>query len=131
MTAFGPRWRFTDPVTTEEYIFEISPVEGGEPRQQKNIVFKNTSGPNGNVIAYEGRDQVQEVSITGTLLTEDQHEKFKEWYDKRYQIQVTTDLGETFTIYITAYEPTRLRAYNHPHRRRYTIRYFILDWVSE
>ena len=115
------KWTFEDVELLETYTFEVNPVEGGSPNYDKSVVYENTSAEDGNVIMMEGRDQVQKINWEGVILTQDQFETFVEWYDKRKQINVTDDLGRQFSIVITSFRPTRLRATHFPWRHRYTL----------
>lgn len=122
------RWLFYDPVTTDEYELDINPAEGGSPQYRKNIVYQNTSAPDGKVLMFEGRDNVQELEVTGTILEEDHYNALLEWYQKRHQIRVTDDLGRQFMIYITAFEAKRERAFHYPWKHSYVLRYTEIDW---
>lgn len=122
------KWEFFDPVTLEIVPFEINPAAGGSPSYQKNVQYKDTSAPDGKVIVFEGRDRPRELEFTGTILTESQYNMFVEWWDKRYQISVTDDLGREFVIMIDSFAPTRERAVHYPWKHSYTVRATIVDW---
>ena len=123
------RWEFYDPVTTDTYEFLMNPSEGGSPGYSKSITFSNTSAPGGKVLAFEGRDNVRELEISGVLKEASQLAAFETWFLKRNQIRVTDDLGRQFMVYITDFTPTRRRAVMTPYKHDYTMRMFILDWV--
>lgn len=122
------RWIFTDPTDSSSYTFEINPNEGGSPTLKKNVLFKNTAAPNGKTLIYEGRDDPVTFSFSGTLLTQAQLEAFETWYLKRHQIVITDDLGRTFSVYITSFDPKRVRSAHIPWKHTYTVEAISLDW---
>lgn len=123
------RWVFDDPNTLESWTFAVNPSQGGSPSYDKNLGYQNTSAPDGKVISFEGRDNPQPFEFSGTLFTEDEYNTFVTWWNKRYQIQVTDDLGRTFTIEIKSFRPTRRRAIQHPWKHDYEVSATIVNWV--
>lgn len=121
------RWVFTDPVTLDEYEFELNPSEVTEPQYEKSLTYEKTAGAEGKTLAYEGRREVQRLAWKGAILDEAEHLVFKEWFEKGYQIDVTDDLGQEFRIYITKYLPERKRAVMHPYKRAYSMEALIVD----
>lgn len=122
-------WVFTDLVTNETYNLPVNPNEGGSPSYRKSITYQNTAAPDGKVLMFEGRDDPKQSSFSGVLLTEGQYNAFVEWFEKRHQIQITDDLGRTFTCYITSFDPKRRRSALHPWKHDYTCEYTIIDWA--
>lgn len=115
------RWTFHDPVTDEDYEFEVNPRETTEPQYEKSLTYENTAGNvGGRTLIYEGRDEPQRLTWKGAILTEAQHLAFIEWWSKRYQIDITDDLGEEYKAYIVKYQPERKRAVHYPHKREYS-----------
>ncbi len=122
------RWAFEDPNTLQTYVFPVNPSEGGTPSYDKQIQYQNTSAPDGKVISFEGRDQVQPFEFSGVLFTEAELNAFVTWWGKRYQIKVTDDLGREFWIEIRSFKPTRVRAVQHPYKHNYQVSAVIVDW---
>lgn len=122
------RWEFTDPVTLESYEFEINPSEGGSPASKKNLSYINTAAPEGRALAFEGRSAVKTGSFKGTILTEAHYNAIEYWFNKRNQIYMTDDLGRTTTIYVTDFEPRRVRSVQHPWKHEYSVNYAVIDW---
>lgn len=122
------RWVFEDPTTLDSFTFAINPKEGGSPSYQKTLTYQSTAAPDGKVISFEGRDPVRNLEFSGVLFTEEEFDAFVEWWGKRYQVQVTDDLGRTFTIQINSFEPTRRRARAHPWKHDYRVSATIVDW---
>lgn len=121
------KWTFTDTVVPISYTFEINPVDGGIPVFKKNVSTQNTLAPGGKVLLFEGQDQPQTVTWTGTLLTQTQYEAFVTWFQKRHQILVTDDRGVQMWVYITDFAPKRERAIHHQYKMSYTITAIVLD----
>lgn len=124
------KWYFYDSsvATPETYTFDVNPSEGGSPTKQKNLIYKNTAGPNGNVLVFEGRDNVKEFTVSGVLLTEAQYTALDTWYEKRHQVEINDDLGRNFSIYITGLRFTRKRSFAYPWKHEWEMNYIILDW---
>jgi hypothetical protein len=124
-------WHFrdltTDPV--EEYLWEVNPKEFGFGFTKK-IGYEATAAPDGRTLLYEGRDEPQKVSFSGTVLSQDQYDKMVYWFNKRHQIEIEDDLGRTFSIYITSFQPRRQRARHYPWKHTYECEAYILDWPS-
>lgn len=122
------RWVFEDPVLLETYVFDVNPSEGGSPGFEKRFEFQETTAPDGKTLIFEGQDTPQNITFSGTILTESHYNAFVEWYSKRYQIKVTDDLGREFMILIKSFKPERVRAVSHPWKHKYTVEAAILDW---
>lgn len=124
------KWTFYDPVIPETYVFAVNPSEGGTPTYQKTIQFQNTSGPDGKVLIFEGRDEPKTLQFTGTILEESQYVALLGWFEKRRQILVTDDLGRQTWVYIRSFEATRQRAIHYPWKHTYTVSAVVLDWPA-
>lgn len=122
------KWKFNDTVAAQIYTFEINPSDGGSPSYKKNITFKNTAAPNGRTLIFEGRDEPVTFSFSGTILTQTQFEAFETWFLKRRQIIVTDDLNRSYSVYITSFDPKRVRASTAPWKHTYTCEAISLDW---
>lgn len=122
------RWQFDDPVSLETYTFAINPSEGGSPGYNKRFDFIATAAPDGRTLVFEGRDEPQELTFSGTLLTEAEFNAFVEWYQKRYQVLITDDLGRQFHIIVKSFVPVRERARSHPWKHSYTVAATVVDW---
>lgn len=120
-------WIFTDLQTSATYNWEINPNSGGTPGINKNILFKSPAGANGQVIAMEGRDSVQEMSVSGVLLSEALYTAMTLWAGKRYPVMLTDDLGRQYRIYITGYTADRVRSGSRPWRHESTVEYIVLN----
>jgi len=119
-------WVFTDLSTGATYDWEINPYEGGTPGVEKNVLFKSPAGANGQAIVMEGRDSLQELTVTGVLLSEALLNTMKTWAEKRHPVLLTDDLGRQFRIYITRYEASRVRQSTRPWRHESSVTYLVL-----
>lgn len=124
------RWRFDDPVDLTSYTFAINPNEGGSPGFQKNFQYMTTAAEDGQTLVFEGRDQVQRIQFSGTLFTEAEHDAFVTWFNKRYQVQITDDLGREFSIVIESFIPKRVRARAFPWKHTYEVSAVVVDWPA-
>lgn len=121
------KWQFSDTETAQSYTFEISPREGGNRSRKKNIQTQSSLSGTGQTILYEGRDEVESFDFSGVLLTQAQHDAFIEWFNKRNKINVTDEAGNTTTVYITEYSPTRGPKHSHLDRKTYNIRALVIE----
>jgi hypothetical protein len=124
----GPRWRFEDFLSLDEYEFEINPLQGGTPAYSKSIIAQSTAAAGGKVLLFEGRDEPGVMTISGTLRSEDQLNKFQFWYDKRNQVKIFDDLGREFHVYISKFSATRVKAFQAPWKHEWEMELIILDW---
>jgi len=124
------KWRFDDLTDSTSYVFEINPNEGGSPQYKKTIQTSNTAAPDGKTLIFEGRDEPQQLTFSGTILSQAQYDAMVTWFNKRHQIQITDDLSRQFMVYITGFEPKRVRAVHFPYKHTYTVTYTVLDWPS-
>lgn len=121
------KWVFYDPIVPESYTFSVNPNEGGTPGRTKKIGQQATAAPDGKTLLFEGRDEVQTIDISGTILTQAQLDAFTAWSDKRHQVRVTDDLGRQYWVYITTFSATRNRRASHPWHHSYQMSMLILD----
>lgn len=125
------KWIFDDPVTSDQYIFSVNPNAGGDPAYKKNIAQQSTVAPGGLTLLSEGADTPLTLSWSGTIIDLAQHQTFIAWFNRRYQIQLTDDLGRVFMIYITGYTPQRARAANLAYKNTYTMEAIVVSWPGE
>lgn len=114
-------WRFEDPTEGTVEFMSLNPNEGASPSYRKNLTKERTTAPGGasQVLLYEGADQVNEFGFSGVILTQAQYEFLYNAWDKRHLVQLTDDLGRTFTIYLESFTPKRVRSAIYPWRHSY------------
>jgi hypothetical protein len=122
------RWKFYDPLTTEEYTFDINPNTGGSRQFKKTLNYQNTAAADGKTIIFEGRDEVNQMEFSGVILEQAQYDAMVTWFGKRHQVRVTDDLSRQFWIYITSFAPTRQRLIHYPWKHEYTVQYVEVNY---
>jgi hypothetical protein len=110
----GWKWVLNDPVTDEEYVFEINANSGGSPTLQKTIQFVSPCAEDGNWVIFEGRDAVPQATYSGTLVSKAQYNALVYWFNKRVLFTLTDDLGRIQVVYFTEWTPTRKFSVNYP-----------------
>lgn len=113
--------------TPEEYLWEVNPNAFSMPLR-KNIGYSNAAAPDGRVVAYEGRDEVRNITFSGVILTQAQYEEMEHWFNKRTQLELEDDLGRTMYVYITSFSFERQRSTQYPWKHTYNGEMIILDW---
>lgn len=124
------KWKFDDLTDSSTYTFEINPNEGGSPQYKKTIQTANTAAPDGKTLIFEGRDEAQQLTFSGTILSQAQYDAMVTWFNKRHQVRITDDLNRAYMVYITSFEPKRVRAVHYPYKHTYTVNYIVVDWPS-
>jgi len=125
MTATPWRWVLDDPAVPESYTFEINPNTGGSLTLQKQVSQYVTTADDGNTVFFEGSDTPQQVTVSGTLLTEEQYNNLVYWYSKRRQVKLTDDLGRVMWVYFVQFTPTRKWSYQYPWRHDWQAMFFV------
>jgi hypothetical protein len=118
-------WVFEDPVENTTVFMEINPNEGASPAYQKNFTKKTTTA--GRVLLQEGQDAPQQFDFSGVILTENQYNFLVTAWEKRHPVNLTDDLGRTFTIYFESFQPTRKISRTYPWRHDYHATTVIVD----
>ena len=118
-------WKFTDPVSLEEYEFEMNPGSGGVPDQERKSVYSERRLDN-KIVQFELPEDARETQFTGTLLTEAQYVAFEAWARKRSPFILTDDLGREYGIIAVGFEPRRERRSSAPWYHTYTFKYVFL-----
>ena len=114
------RWQFTDPVALTTYSFEINPQAGGSPDRAKTFGTELTLAPGGNVVVFEGQRPVLTHEFSGALYTEEHYAAFVTWWKKAYPIRITDDLGRTFDVVLTGFNPSRVYSPSRPYKHTFT-----------
>lgn len=77
---------------------------------------------------FEGRDKPRVFNVSGVLHEQAELDALNTWYDKRYQVKITDDLGRQFYVYIVGLKVDRAPLRNNPWRHLFNMRYIELDW---
>ena len=106
---------FTDPTNGETYTWAINhESENDATGQERSISYGGTSG--GRTIAQQGNSKPLEFHLSGSVLSEAQHEAFIDWYNRceNRTIYWTDPAGDQYEVQITTYNPTRQRTIKNP-----------------
>ena len=85
-------WTIANYSGGQTYAFEINPLDATVPSFKRTITTQSTAA--GRQINYEGRRQPQTITVSGTILSEDQYNTMDAWARVRKQVKITDDLGE-------------------------------------
>lgn len=119
-------WVFQAISDPDLYEFAINPLDVSMPSVQKTFTEQKTAS--GKSVLFQGRDQVQRMSFSGTILTQLHFEIFEEWFSKEKQVSITDDLGNQFWVYLTSFTPTRNYSARFPWRHEYNAEAIMLSW---
>jgi hypothetical protein len=119
-------WTFEDVFLEQTYTMEINPDASNVPSRTKTL----TSVPKskGGQVTFQGRDIVQSLNFSGTILTEQQLAFMRSWLRKEKQIKITDDQDRVMWVYLTMFNPTRVRSVGYPWRHAYSASGLIVSW---
>jgi hypothetical protein len=112
-------WTLTDPQTAAVYTFSPGPNKGGEPTYEKDP--KLAESPLDVPFLVFGQDKVMTISLSGDLTTQAQYNALRDWAAKPYPVVLTDYLGRSISIYITDYQPKRIRHAGAPWFHQWTL----------
>lgn len=121
------RWEFYDPIDDETWVLPMNPHESDSPPRKKRITEEVTTSPDGQVVLFEGHDQVQRVGWAGKTHDKDTFDEWNRWFEKRHQIRLTDDLDRVMWIYIEEFTPKRVRSAIYPWKHTFDARVIILS----
>ena len=129
-------WVFTDPVTLEAYSLPVNPlVDDGSHGIQKNVKAENPASTymsSSNVLMVDAMVMLdspterETFAYSGTLYSKEEYDAFIYWLGKDYPWELTDDLGRTFLIYLTSFEPKRERSAKFRWKHSYKISGIVL-----
>ncbi len=105
------RWTLWDPVLGTTLQFPINPAESYLPQREKEMTTEQTTA--GLLVAFEGQETPSEFKFSGTFLDQASYDFMVTWFDKRYQLRLTDDLGNQFWVYLKSFLPQRKRSSNY------------------
>lgn len=120
------RWLLVNYSGGELSTFEINPEAASMPSFKRTLSVQSTVA--GGQVLYEGREEPQKISFSGTLLTETQYNMLDVWSRVKKQVKIVDDLGQGFWVFIESFSPTRERNSQYPWMMTYRIECTILDW---
>lgn len=121
------QWTLTDSSTGSPVVFTftINPVAADHPGRKSTITSETSTGPNGQVIMFQGKDKVQRMKIEGAVLTQVFFQALTAESEKFYPMVLTDDEGRTHTVIFEAINWKRIKRRN-PWRYDYTITFVVL-----
>jgi len=121
-------WTLTDnsSSTPTTYTFAINPNSFTPPNRKASIVQEQTVSAAGGVILFQGRDTVPRGRMSGVVTTQTDYQNLKAEFDKWYPLDLTDDLGQTWTILITDVSWTREKRKLNPWHFTYTVDFYVL-----
>lgn len=122
------RWIFEDPVDSTTAIFNLNPLSGGTPKEERKLVSHNTVAAGGRTVLMEGSKAPRTITFSGNISDEEQYNIYVTWFNKRHQIQLTDDLGREYMIMITRFSPRRVRRGNRFWRHSFDVEATVVDW---
>lgn len=121
------KWNLWDPYLNENYRLEVNPNEEDMDRK-RNFTYDRTASPLGTPVVYEGTPDPPSITLTGTLISQDQYQAMDAWSQKKYQIMVTDDLQRNRWMISSEWSPKRKWAVNHPWRSDWTWTLLLVSW---
>ena len=103
------RWVFFDPANASTVTFELNPDAATPPSSDKHIVVQNALAPGGKTLLIAISDDAQQITFSGTILTQTMYNLLVTWFNKTDPIELTDDLGRTYTIMMTKFDPKRVQ----------------------
>lgn len=107
---------FTDPTNGEKYTWSINHSEEADATgKDRGITYGGNTGGTG-LVAQQGDSGPLEFHLTGSVLQEEQHDAFIDWYNRCEDrtIYWTDMAGDEYEVQITSYKPTRKRTIKNP-----------------
>lgn len=125
------RWQIFDPDTDDTWVFPMNPREGAMPSREKNVVQQAVAASDShNVLLFEGQDNPSRLAWEGTIYTQEFYLAMEDWFRKRRQVQLTDDLGQTWWVYLTKFDPRRINRHSHPWAMTYSVECLIVSWET-
>lgn len=132
-------WRFTDPVTSDEYFLPVNPkADSGSHAIVKNVRYQasaSTYTDNGNnirvndTVAQSAPFEQEAFFYTGFTYTKAQLDAMKLWTEKNYPWQMRDDLGREFMIYVETFNIERVRSRSYRWKHSYTFTGIVLEEI--
>lgn len=117
------QWTITDFSTGApvEWAFPINPNTFEHPGRSATFVEEATVGSVGGTIIFQGRDSVPILSFTGVVTSQQFYEDLRAQLDKWYDLLLTDDQGNSWTVIVQTYSFTRKKSAINHHRYDYNV----------
>lgn len=133
-------WQFYDPFLDETYILPVNPSEETDSPDSiaKDLAYSSYGGihrasdgtdQNSAIIFTSNRETV-EASYNGRVYDDEQKKALEYWVDKDSPIEVTDDLGKSYTVLFNGLSFSRLRTMNYSLKLDYVLKFTVLNRIS-
>lgn len=117
-------WSFYDFLLGQTYIFEQNPNQMTSPQVKRAF---DSSGSIGGVMLVTSQRQTVTWEFSGTLRTQNQHNTFALWVQKKYPFVITDHFGIKRMCKGVTFEAEDQRDGRNPWLHHYTFKVSILD----
>jgi len=129
--------QFFDPVTATTYNWAINESDQDGPRHGGNVDFDGKASSIG-VIGTQGEDQALLITLTGTILTQDQYRKFLFFSKIKNSFRFIDSIGNQYEVSMTEFSPKVERVamnymdptYMPHHKYTYTMQLWVLRTLA-
>jgi hypothetical protein len=117
------QWTLTDNSTGTPVVwtFPMNPIEFQHPGRKANFSTEATVSSIGSTILFQGRDEVPTLSFTGTITSSTFYDELREQLDKFYDLILTDDQSNSWTIIVESYSMDRKKSALNHHRYSYNV----------
>lgn len=131
-------WSFVDPVTSEEYFFEVNPhTDSNSNQRSRSAAYTVVAGSRQDsltehtidTIFFEAHIEQSTFSYQGNVYTEQQFDDLTSWANKPYEVEMYDDLDRGKLVYITSFAPSRVRSRSYLYKHAYTLSGIILQEI--
>jgi len=118
-----------DPVELDDtFVFNIGPNNASMPFHSKASAYSYLD--HGAAVQDSQLLVGGDFSISGTLIDEQQHERFDEWASKPRPVIFKDHLGRQFLVIIESYEPSRVRSAGAPWKHTWSLQMFAIERLN-
>lgn len=108
MTEPTARWTLDDGAG-DVYTFVVNPNAMSSPWLDVPVTASGTTAPGGAILLTEGARTAKEMTISGVLLDQMQHDILAAWLNKRRRVYLTDHFSRRMIVFIKAYNPVPKR----------------------
>lgn len=130
-------WVFYDIIEDETYIMPVNPYQDNgshnierDTKYEVNAGMYRDSSDNdrmSTIVAFQSNG-VPRFSYAGRVYDQDQLEALEAWSSKDYPINMTDDLGRSYSVLIDKFTlDSRVRSAGSPYKHEYTLSGIILE----
>lgn len=118
-------WSLVDPVTADTYVLAIGPSEEQTLDRQRAPLYADA--PAAGPVVMLAPPTPPLLTLTGTLIDEDEYLALTMWAAKDYPVQLVDDRSVTTNVLITTWTPVRVWKAYFPWYHTWTLTVLVLD----